>query len=280
MTENAQRPYNETQTVAIVTDGSAVLDLGNIGAYAALPIMEGKAKLYKKTTGITAVPICLDTQDPDEIAETIKRIAPTFTGINLEGVAAPKCFEIERRLKEAELDIPLFLTDRDAPSAIICEAVVNACESTGRALKNARICICGAGRAGNGVAHRLHELGAEDIIICDSKGILGIERLAEFGEDKLALLEFTNKDRLCGGLAEALRERDILIGVSVPNAITVEMIQSMSPSPIVFMFSTPEPEISVDFARLAGAGLIGISAGKFWLDRIDIVWENTTVNES
>ncbi len=260
--ENARAYSIKANTVAVVSDGSATLGLGNIGGLASLPAMEGKALLLKEFGGIDAFPICLDTQDPDEIVKTVKNIAPVFGGVNLAGIAAPACFEIEKRLK-AELDIPVFQDNTSGIAMAVSAAVLNAFRLLGKPLSDVRAVICGAGAAGNAIAKMLPKIGLRDIIVCDSKGIIGASRFTEFGEDKLELLEFTNKDGLTGGLAEAVRGRDLLIGVSKSEALTAGLVSSMAKDAVVFALSCPEPEILPDAAKAAGARIVGTGLLRF-----------------
>ena len=249
-------------TVAVVTDGSAVLGLGNIGGLAALPVMEGKAVLFKAFGGVDAFPVCLDTQDTEEIIETVKRVAPTFGGINLEDIAAPRCFEIERRLKE-ELSIPVFHDDQHGTAVVVAAAAINAFKLKKKPLREAKVAISGAGAAGNAVVKMLRLLGVNDIVICDSKGIISMDRFSEFGVDKMELLELTNKDNVSGGLAEAVSGRDMFIGVSAPNILTEAMVKTMEKDSVIFAMSNPEPEILPDLARAAGARVVGTGRSDF-----------------
>ena len=252
----------KNNTVAVVTDGSAVLGLGNIGGLAALPVMEGKAVLFKAFGGVDAFPICLDTQDPDEIVETVKRIAPAFGGINLEDISAPRCFEIERRLKEG-LDIPVFHDDQHGTAVVACAAAINAFKLKGKQLKDARVVISGAGAAGNAVVKMLRLLGVMDIVICDSKGIISMDRFSEFGEDKMELLELTNRENISGGLDAAVKGRNLFIGVSAPRILTEKMVRTMERGAVIFAMSNPEPEIMPELAKAAGAGVVGTGRSDF-----------------
>jgi len=259
----AARQYTiKSNTVAVVSDGSAVLGLGNIGGLASLPVMEGKAVLFKAFGGVDAFPICLATQDIDEIIETVKRIAPSFGGINLEDISAPRCFEIERRLK-SQLDIPVFHDDQHGTAVVVCAGVINAFRLLDKPLSEVRTVISGAGAAGNAVARMLYTLGVRDIVVCDSKGIVSSSRMSEFSEDKLELLEFTNKEGLIGGLTEAVIGRDLFIGVSKPRILTEEMVKTMADSPVIFAMSNPEPEIMPDLAKAAGARIVGTGRSDF-----------------
>jgi malate dehydrogenase (oxaloacetate-decarboxylating) len=260
--EEAYELTIKANTIAVVSDGSAVLGLGNIGGLASLPVMAGKAILFKEFGGVDAFPICLDTQDTEEIIETVKRIAPAFGGVNLEDISAPRCFEIERRLKE-ELDIPVFHDDQHGTAVVVSAAVINAFKLLDRPLAEARAVICGAGAAGAAVVKMLISLGMNDIVACDSKGVISKDRFAELGEDKLELLALTNKDNLTGGLAEAVRGRDLFIGVSGPRLLTEEMVRTMARDPVIFAMSNPEPEIMPDLARAAGARIVGTGRSDF-----------------
>lgn len=228
-------------TVAVVTDGSAVLGLGNIGPHAAIPVMEGKAMLFKQFAGIDAFPICLDTQDADEIVEAIRQLAPVFGGINLEDIAAPRCFDIERRLRQ-ELDIPVFHDDQHGTAVVIYAGLLNALKLTGRTLSEARIVVCGIGAAGVACTKMLLAGGARHIVGVDRCGMLS----ADMDYDNPAWSWYaghTNVERRSGGLAEALRGADVFIGVSGGNIVSREHILTMAPSPIVFAMANPEPEI-------------------------------------
>ncbi|MDR0357286.1 MAG: NADP-dependent malic enzyme [Clostridiales Family XIII bacterium] len=263
--KNPDEAYELTikaNTVAVVSDGSAVLGLGNIGGLAALPVMEGKAVLFKEFGDVDAFPICLSTQDPDEIVETVIRIAPTFGGINLEDISAPRCFEIERRIQEA-LDIPVFHDDQHGTAIVVSAAVINAYRLLKRRLKSIKAVVNGAGAAGAAIVKMLSALGLADIVICDSKGIISMDRFSELAEDKLNLLGITNKDNLSGGLAEAAVGRDLFIGVSAPKALTEEMIKTMAPDAVIFAMANPEPEIMPATAKDAGAKIVGTGRSDF-----------------
>ncbi len=229
-------------TIAIVTDGSAVLGLGNLGPEAALPVMEGKALLFKEFAGLDAFPICLDTQDTDEIVATVKRIAPVFGGINLEDISAPRCFEIEQRLRQ-ELDIPVFHDDQHGTAIVVLAALTNALKLVGKTLPQVRIVINGAGAAGVAIALLLQKAGAETILLCDSKGIVSRDR-ADLNSQKQAFAVGES-----GTLADALRGADVFLGVSVPGAVTVEMVDTMAPKAIVFAMANPIPEIQPELIQ-------------------------------
>lgn len=223
-------------TVAIVTDGSAVLGLGNLGAAASLPVMEGKAMLFKEFAGIDAFPICLDTQDTDEIIRTVKNLAPVFGGVNLEDIAAPRCFEIEARLRQ-ELDIPVFHDDQHGTAIVSLAALINALKLVKKSLADVRIVINGAGAAGVAIARLLKKAGAQSIWMCDSKGILSSQRADLTPEKQEFAVEAS------GNLADAMQQADVFLGVSAPGVVTPEMVRSMAKDPIVFAMANPIPEI-------------------------------------
>ena len=252
----------KANTVAVVSDGSAVLGLGNIGGLASLPVMEGKAVLFKEFGDVDAFPICLDTQDTEEIIRVVKMISPTFGGINLEDISAPRCFEIEKRLK-AELDIPVFHDDQHGTAVVVSAAVINAFKLLGKPLGEVKAAVSGAGAAGAAVVKMLLNIGLRDIVICDSKGIISMDRMSEFGSDKIELLEITNKGGLSGDLAVAVKDRDLFIGVSAPNVMTEEMVASMSDDCVIFAMSNPEPEIMPDIAKKGGAKVVGTGRSDF-----------------
>jgi len=245
--------------VAVISDGSAVLGLGNIGPLGALPVMEGKCALFKTFAGVDAVPIVLDTQNPEEIIETIIRIAPAFGGINLEDIAAPKCFDIERRVVEA-LDIPVMHDDQHGTAIVVLAGLLNALTVVGKKLASARIVISGAGAAGTAVAHLLKKAGARNIIVLDSKGIIDSKRREAH---KKELARFTNPEHKHGGLREALKGADALIGVSGPGLVGANDIILMSPKAVVFAMANPIPEIMPDEAKLGGAAVVGTGRSDF-----------------
>jgi len=247
--------------VAVVTDGSAVLGLGNIGPEAAMPVMEGKAVLFKNFGGVDAFPICLDTQDVDEIVKTVKYLAPTFGGINLEDISAPRCFEIEQRLKQ-ELDIPIFHDDQHGTAVVSLAAIINALKIVGKDMKEVKVAISGAGAAGVAIAKLLLSVGVADVVVCDSKGIVSKDR-ADLNPSKRELAEITNKRNLSGNIFDALKGADIFIGVSGPGTVTQDMIRVMAKDPIVFAMANPVPEIYPDEAKAAGARVVGTGRSDF-----------------
>jgi len=252
----------KNNTVAVVTDGSAVLGLGNIGTMAALPVMEGKCLLLKKFADIDAFPICLDTQDTEEIIETIRRIAPVFGGINLEDIAAPRCFEIEDRLQD--LGIPVFHDDQHGTAIVVLAALYNACKLFGKDIHELKTVINGAGAAGIAIARLLtdSEFDSEDrepvenVIVCDSKGIIHKDR-TDLTETKRELLKYVNMDSMTGNLQDAIKDADVFIGVSQANLLTAADVRSMASNPVILALANPDPEIWPDEAYEAGAGVVG-----------------------
>jgi malate dehydrogenase (oxaloacetate-decarboxylating) len=240
--------------VAVISDGSAVLGLGNIGPYGALPVMEGKCMLFKHFAGIDAVPIILDVHSADEIVAAVKAIAPSFGGINLEDIAAPICFEVETRLK-ADLPIPVMHDDQHGTAIVSLAGLINACKVTGREIKNCRIVLVGAGAAGVAITKLIYKYAQPEIIVVDSKGIVAKSR-DNLNEEKQRLLEFTNPRNLSGSLADALKGADVFIGVSQPGLLTPELIKSMAKDPIVFAMANPTPEVIPDVAKAAGAAVV------------------------
>ena len=240
----------KANTVAVVSDGSAVLGLGNIGPYAAMPVMEGKCVLFKEFGNVNAVPICLDTQDTEEIIQAVKNIAPGFGGINLEDISAPRCFEIERRLKE-ELDIPVFHDDQHGTAIVVSAGLINALKLVGKPFDKANVVINGAGSAGISICRLLLALGIGNVVLVDKNGALCP------GENwmnpaQAAMAEVTNKDKQTGALAEIMKGKDVFIGVSAPNIVTSEMVASMAKDPIVFAMANPTPEIMPEEAKKGG----------------------------
>ena len=247
--------------VAVVSDGTAVLGLGDIGPEAAIPVMEGKAILFKEFGGVDAFPICLDTKDVDEIVETVKRIAPVFGGINLEDISAPRCFEIERRLKE-ELDIPVFHDDQHGTAIVVAAGLTNALRYVHKEFSEAKVVINGAGSAGISICRLLLELGIGDVVLVDRNGILAPgEEWMNPAQKEMA--EITNKERLHGDLKTAMKGRDIFVGVSAPNIVTSEMVSTMADDAIVFAMANPTPEIMPDEAKKGGAKVVATGRSDF-----------------
>lgn len=259
---NEAREYTWlNNVVAVVSDGSAVLGLGDIGPYGALPVMEGKAMLFKHFAGIDAVPIVLNAHTADEIVAAVKAIAPSFGGINLEDIAAPICFEVEERLK-AELDIPVMHDDQHGTAIVTLAGLINAAKVTGRQLKDCRIVVVGAGAAGVAITKLLHLYAQPEILAVDSKGIVASSR-TDLNDEKKKLLTFTNPNDLSGSLAEALQGADVFIGVSKAGLLTADLVQTMAKNPIVFAMANPVPEIMPDDAKRAGAMVIATGRSDF-----------------
>ena len=248
-------------TIAVVSDGSAVLGLGNIGPEAAMPVMEGKSVLFKEFGGVNAFPICLDTQDTDEIVRTVQLIAPTFGGINLEDISAPRCFEIERRLKEL-LRIPVFHDDQHGTAIIVLAGIINALKIVGKKVEDCRIVVNGSGAAGIAISKLLLRYGFKHLIICDSKGILS-SKTQKMNWIKEEMLKVTNEDDISGTLADAMVGADIFIGVSAPGVVTQDMVRSMNHDAILFAMANPVPEIMPDLAKEAGARIVGTGRSDF-----------------
>lgn len=248
-------------SVAVISDGSAVLGLGDIGPYGALPVMEGKAMLFKHFANIDAVPIILDVHTSDEIVAAVKAIAPSFGGINLEDIAAPICFEVEDRIKEA-LSIPVMHDDQHGTAVVVLAGLINAMKVTGRSLKSCRIVCVGAGAAGTAIMKLINQYAGPEILAVDSKGIVSSGR-DDLNEEKRKLLEFTNKEDIGGSLQDALKGADIFIGVSKAGLLTAEMVKSMSKDPIIFAMANPTPEIMPDIAKQAGAGVMATGRSDF-----------------
>ena len=251
----------KANTVAVVSDGSAVLGLGNIGPLAAMPVMEGKCALFKAFGGVNAVPLCLDTQDVDEIVETVKRLAPSFGGINLEDISAPRCFEIERRLID-ELDIPVFHDDQHGTAIVVLSGVINALRLTGKKKEECRVVVNGAGSAGIAIAKLLLDYGFKNLLLCDRCGIIS-STSEGINDAQRAMLATTNLNDEKGDLADAMRGADIFVGVSAPGIVSAEMVQSMNGDAILFAMANPTPEIFPDVARAAGARVVGTGRSDF-----------------
>jgi malate dehydrogenase (oxaloacetate-decarboxylating) len=255
--KNPKKVYDYTwkgNTIAVITDGSAVLGLGNIGPEAALPVMEGKCVLFKKFGGVDAIPICLATQDTDEIVNIIKNIAPALGGINLEDISAPRCFEVEERLKK-ELDIPVFHDDQHGTAIVCLAGLINALKVTKKNISKVKIVVCGAGAAGMAITKLLMKYGFKNFILLDSKGIIYKGR-EDLDNSKKEIINITNKENIKGGLPEALVGADIFIGVSKPNLVTAAMVKTMAKDPIIFAMSNPDPEILPAEAKKGGARVI------------------------
>ena len=252
---------NRANQVAIVSDGTAILGLGNLGPEAAMPVMEGKSAIFKEFAGIDAVPLCINTKDVEEIIKFCKLIEPSFGGINLEDISAPRCFGILERL-EKELAIPVFHDDQDGTAIVVLAALVNACKVMGKAMKNLKIVINGAGAAGIAVARLLLAVGVGDLILLDSQGIICVGR-KNLNSIKCEFALKTNKKKIKGGLIEAMAGADVFIGVSQGNLVTPEMVKSMGKEPIIFAMANPVPEIMPDLAIKAGAGIVGTGRSDF-----------------
>ena len=259
--ENIYRYTGKGNTIAVVSDGSAVLGLGNIGAKAALPVMEGKAVLFKEFGGVNAVPICLDTQDTEELIRTITALAPAFGGINLEDISAPRCFEIEERLKET-LDIPVFHDDQHGTAIVVLAGIINALRLVGKKKEDCRIVINGSGAAGIAIAKLLIRYGFPYVVLCDRSGIIS-SRSPRLNAVKREMLNITNPEDLSGTLADALKGADIFIGVSAPGSVTPEMVSSMNADAILFAMANPVPEIMPEEAKAAGARVVGTGRSDF-----------------
>ncbi|MGF3104002.1 NAD(P)-dependent malic enzyme [Rossellomorea sp. DUT-2] len=248
--------------VAVVSDGTAVLGLGNIGPEASLPVMEGKAVLFKSFAGVDAFPICLNTTDVDKIVETVKLLEPTFGGVNLEDIAAPNCFEIEERLKK-ETNIPVFHDDQHGTAIVTVAGLVNALKIVGKKMSEIKVVANGAGAAGMAIIKLLYRYGVRDIIMCDSKGAIYEGRPEGMNGIKDEVAKFTNRDQIKGGLTEVLKDADVFIGVSVAGALTEEMVASMKQDPIIFAMANPVPEIMPQLAKAAGAKVVGTGRSDF-----------------
>ena len=259
--EAAYKYTIKSNTVAVVSDGSAVLGLGNIGALAAMPVMEGKAVLFKEFGGVNAVPICLDTQDTEEIIKTVVNIAPAFGGINLEDISAPRCFEIEERLKEL-LDIPVFHDDQHGTAIVVLAGIINALKVTGKKKEDCRVVVNGAGSAGVAITKLLLTYGFEHITMCDINGIIS-SASPNLNWMQKKMTEVTNLENKTGSLTDAMRGADIFVGVSAPGIVTKEMVASMNSAAILFAMANPVPEIMPDLAKEAGARVVGTGRSDF-----------------
>ena len=259
--EQAYTYTMKANTVAVVSDGSAVLGLGNIGPYAAMPVMEGKCVLFKEFGNINAVPICLDTQNAEEIIQSVKNIAPAFGGINLEDISAPRCFEIEERLKEM-LDIPVFHDDQHGTAIVVLAGIINALKVTGKKIENCRVVVNGAGSAGIAITKLLLTYGFTNVTMCDRFGIIN-KNYPDLNWMQQKMTEQTNPEQKTGTLADALKGADIFVGVSAPNIVTPEMVSSMNSDAILFAMANPVPEIMPDVAKAAGARVVGTGRSDF-----------------
>ncbi|MCM1155077.1 MAG: NADP-dependent malic enzyme [Roseburia sp.] len=251
----------KANTIAVVSDGSAVLGLGNIGPHAAMPVMEGKAVLFKEFGGVNAVPICLDTQDTEEIIKAVTYLAPGFGGINLEDISAPRCFEIEERLK-ATLDIPVFHDDQHGTAVVVLAGTINALKVVGKQKEDCKVVVNGAGSAGIAITKLLLNYGFKNIVLCDSTGIVSKSR-SDLNKVKQQMTELTNLGNQTGTLADAMKGSDIFIGVSAPGVVTAEMVSSMNKDAIIFAMANPVPEIMPDAAKAAGARVVGTGRSDF-----------------
>ena len=259
--EAAYKYTIKSNTVAVVSDGSAVLGLGNIGPLAAMPVMEGKAVLFKEFGGVNAFPICLDTQDTEEIIATVKRIAPAFGGINLEDISAPRCFEIEERLKK-ELDIPVFHDDQHGTAIVVLAGVINALKVTGKKKEDCKVVVNGAGSAGIAITKMLLHYGFPNVVMCDKDGIIHKD-YKNLNWMQKQMCEVTNLSGETGTLADALKGADIFVGVSAPGIVSKEMVASMNKDAILFTMANPVPEIMPDLAKEAGARIVGTGRSDF-----------------
>ena len=259
--ENAYKYTSKGHLVAIVTDGSAVLGLGNIGGMAGMPVMEGKAALFKRFGGVDGFPICLSTQNTEEIIAAVRAIAPTFGGINLEDISAPRCFEIEERL-ERELDIPVFHDDQHGTAIVVTAALINALKIVGKEMKDIKVALSGPGAAGTAIIKMLQHCGVKNIVACDSRGIIfrGREGL---DAHKTLLAQTTNPENASGSLADAVRGADVFVGVSAPGILTAEMVKTMAEKPVIFAMANPVPEIGYEEALAAGAAVVGTGRSDF-----------------
>lgn len=248
-------------TVAVITDGSAILGLGNLGPEAALPVMEGKCVLFKEFAGVDAFPICLDTQDEEEIIKTVKYLAPVFGGINLEDISAPRCFSIEKRLRAA-LDIPVMHDDQHGAATVVLTGLINSLKLSGKTKEQVRVVVNGAGAAGVAVTKLLLNYGVRNIIICDSKGAICDGR-DDLTDVKKELAEITNYEKMCGILSEVIKGADVFIGLSMPGVLTSEMVKTMNEKPIIFALANPVPEIMPDIAKAAGAFIVATGRSDF-----------------
>lgn len=263
--EDSRKVYEYTikgNTVAVVTDGTAVLGLGNIGAEASIPVMEGKAALFKSFAGINGVPISLDTTDTQEIIKTVKLIAPNYGGINLEDISAPRCFEIEETLKK-ETNIPIFHDDQHGTAIVTMAGLINALKIVDKELTNIKVVLNGSGAAGIAIVKLLHAYGVNNMIMCDSKGAIYSGRNFGMNDTKTYVAKWTNKDKVEGSLEEVIKDADVFIGVSVADILTQDMVKTMADDPIIFAMANPNPEINPNEAKQAGAKVVGTGRSDF-----------------
>lgn len=263
--EDSRKEYEYTikgNTVAVVTDGTAVLGLGNIGAEASIPVMEGKAALFKSFAGINGVPIALDTTDTQEIIKTVKLIAPNYGGINLEDISAPRCFEIEETLKK-ETNIPIFHDDQHGTAIVTMAGLINALKIVDKELTDIKVVLNGAGAAGIAIVKLLHAYGVNNMIMCDSKGAIYSGRNFGMNDTKTYVAKWTNKDKVEGSLEEVIKDADVFIGVSVADILTQDMVKTMADDPIIFAMANPNPEINPNEAKQAGAKVVGTGRSDF-----------------
>ena len=263
--EDSRKVYEYTikgNTVAVVTDGTAVLGLGNIGAEASIPVMEGKAALFKSFAGINGVPIALDTTDTQEIIKTVKLIAPNYGGINLEDISAPRCFEIEETLKK-ETNIPIFHDDQHGTAIVTMAGLINALKIVDKELTNIKVVLNGSGAAGIAIVKLLHAYGVNNMIMCDSKGAIYSGRNFGMNDTKTYVAKWTNKDKVEGSLEEVIKDADVFIGVSVADILTQNMVKTMADDPIIFAMANPNPEINPNEAKQAGAKVVGTGRSDF-----------------
>ena len=262
--ENKEEAYNYTlkaNTVAVVSDGSAVLGLGNIGPEAAMPVMEGKCVLFKEFAGVNAFPICLGTQDPDEIVNIVKNLEPTFGGINLEDISAPRCFEIEERLKK-EMNIPVFHDDQHGTAIVVLSGIINGLRLIGKKKEDCKVVVNGTGAAGTAIAKLLLTYGFKNMLLCDKQGIINPD-YPDMTWMQAEMCKVTNADKVKGTLADALKGADIFVGVSAPGIVTADMVASMNKDAILFAMANPTPEIMPDIAKAAGAKIVGTGRSDF-----------------
>ncbi|PAC90080.1 NAD-dependent malic enzyme [Staphylococcus epidermidis] len=263
--EDSRKVYEYTikgNTVAVVTDGTAVLGLGNIGAEASIPVMEGKAALFKSFAGINGVPIALDTTDTQEIIKTVKLIAPNYGGINLEDISAPRCFEIEETLKK-ETNIPIFHDDQHGTAIVTMAGLINALKIVDKELTNIKVVLNSSGAAGIAIVKLLHAYGVNNMIMCDSKGAIYSGRNFGMNDTKTYVAKWTNKDKVEGSLEEVIKDADVFLGVSVADILTQDMVKTMADDPIIFAMANPNPEINPNEAKQAGAKVVGTGRSDF-----------------